>query len=316
VRAAGSRPDAAAPGRPALGLASATTAVLVWGASSVLVKEVDANGVAVAAHRLWIGAAVTSAVFLVAGGRITRRLLRLSVPGGLFFVADIMLFFSALQATSVANATIIGALQPVLLLAVSVRLFGERAYVSDAVWGLVAMAGAVVVVLGGDGGGARSLWGDLLAVGALLSWSGYFVASKQARTQLTSFEYLTGLTLVAAVAVVPFPFVLGQSLEVGDGRSWALIALIAVVNGALGHFLMNWSHAHVRLVVVSLLTLAIPVVAAGAAALLIDEPLAWVQMAGMAVVIGALAVIVVNGARRRPRQARAEAQAVEELPTP
>jgi drug/metabolite transporter (DMT)-like permease len=286
-----------------LGLVSASTAVFVWGTSSVLVKEIDANGVAVASHRLWIGAALSTAVFLLAGGRITTRLLRLSLVGGLFFVADIVFFFSALQATSVANATVIGALQPVLLLAVTARLFGERSHVSDALWGVVAIGGAAIVVLGGDAGGARSLWGDLLAVGALLSWSGYFVASKRARTQLTSFEYLVGLTLVAAVAVIPVPFVLGQSLAVGDSRSWVLITFIAIVNGSLGHFLMNWSHEHVPLVVVSLLTLGIPVVSAVTAAFLIDEPLNAVQVAGMAVVVGSLAVVVVNGARRRPSPA-------------
>jgi drug/metabolite transporter (DMT)-like permease len=299
-----------------LGVASASTAVVVWGTSSVLVKEIDATGVAVAAQRLWIGAGITTLVFLLSGGRITRRLLRLSLAGGLFFVADIVFFFSALQATSVANATVIGALQPVLLLAVSARLFGERSHLSDALWGVVAIGGAAVVVFGGDAGGARSLWGDLLAVAALLSWSGYFIASKQARTQLSSFEYLTGLTLVAAIAAIPVPFVLGQSLAVGDSRSWVLIVVIAVVNGSLGHFLMNWSHAHVPLVVVSLLTLGIPVVSAGTAAVLIDEPLNVQQVAGMAVVVAALAMVVVNGARRRPRHARAEAAAVEELPTP
>jgi probable blue pigment (indigoidine) exporter len=300
VRAAGSAPRAAALSRPLLGVASASTAVIVWGASSVLVKEVDANGVAVASHRLWIGAALTTTLFLVAGGRLTTRLLRLSLPGGLFFVADLVLFFSALQATSVANATVIGALQPVLLLAVAPRLFGERTQLTDLLWGVVAIAGAAVVVVGGDAGGARSLWGDVLAVGALLSWTGYFVTSKQARVQLTSFEYLTGLTLVAAVAVVPVPFLLDQSLAVGDSRSWVLIAVIAVANGGLGHFLMNWAHAHVPLVVVSLLTLGIPIVSAGVAAAFLDESLNSLQIAGMGVVVGALATVVVHRARRRP----------------
>jgi drug/metabolite transporter (DMT)-like permease len=293
-----------APQRPVLGLSAVSAAGVVWGASTVAVKQIDATGLGVAFHRLWIGAAVTVALFLATGGRITTRLLRLSLPGGLFFVADIIFFFTALRATSVANATIIGALQPVLLLAVSARLFGERARVSDAVLGAVAIGGAAIVVFGGDVGGARGWWGDLLATAALVSWTGYFVASKRARSQLTSFEYLTGLTLVAAIAVVPFPFLFGQSLAVGSGESWALLVFIAMVNGALGHFLMNWSHNHVPIVVVSLLTLGIPVVATAAAAVFIDESLTLVQVAGMAVVVGALAVVVANGARRRSATAR------------
>ena len=103
-----------------------------------------------------------------------------------------MLFFSAVQETSIANATIIGALQPLLMLAVAGPLFGERPAVDRRAWGLVAVGGAAIVVLGGDGGGANSADGDLLAVGALVAWTAYFVSTKTARTQLTSFEYLTG----------------------------------------------------------------------------------------------------------------------------
>ena len=190
--------------RPQLGISAAVFAVLVWGTSSVLIKKVEhLDGAAVAFYRLWVGAPLVLAVFLASGGRITRRLLRLSVWGGAAFAADIVLFFSALQHTSVANATVIGALQPLLLLLLAGPMFGERPRWTDAAWGVVGVGGAAVVVLGGDGGGAAGGRGDLLAVGALIAWTGYFVASKTARSELSSLEYLTGLSLVAAVLVVP-----------------------------------------------------------------------------------------------------------------
>jgi len=303
--------------RTALGYGAAAAAVMVWGASSVLIKEIDGlNGVAIAFYRLWIGLVLTCGVFLATGGRLTPRLIRLSLAGGVAFLADIILFFTAVQQTSVANATVIGALQPVLVLAIAGPLFGERPRLSDGLWALVAIAGAAVVVFGGDAGGATSIRGDLLAVGALVAWTGYFVASKTARQELTSLEYLTGLSVVAAVLVLPAPLVLGQPLGTPDGRGWLLLAFIAVVNGALGHFLMNWAHAHVPLVAVSVLTLAIPVVAAGTAAVLIDEPLVALQVLGMAVVVAALTVVSVNGARRRPEATEADAEALEAAPVP
>lgn len=303
--------------RPALGFGAAVLAVLVWGTSSVLVKEVEGvNGVAIAAYRLWIGAAVLGAVFLLTGGRITRGLLRTSFWGGVAFTADIVLFFCALRETSAANATIIGALQPLLLLALAGPLFGETPRWADAGWGLVAVGGAAMVVLGGDGGGANSTTGDLLAVGALLSWTAYFVASKSARARLSSFEYLTGLSLWSAVLIVPVPFVLGQPLDEPTAAGWAFIAVVALVNGGLGHFLMNWSHNHVPLVAVSILTLGMPVVSAATAAAFIDEPLVAVQVAGMAVVVGALSVVAVHGARRTPETLTADAAATANVPEP
>ena len=79
---------------------------------------------------------------------------------------------------------------------------------------------------------------------------------------------------------------------------------------------MNCSHAHIPLVATSLLTLAIPVISAAVAAVLLDETLVAIQIAGMVVVIGALAVVAVHTARRRPVAALAEADAPIAVPEP
>ncbi len=298
--------------RPRLGLWSAVAAVTVWGASSVLIKDVEGlNGIGLACYRIWLGAVVVAVLYTASGGRITRQLLRASLWGGLAFTADLVLFFCAVQATSVANATIIGALQPLLVLAVANRLFGERARAAEIAWGAVAVGGTVFVVVGGDGGGANSLGGDVLALGALVAWTLYFIATKSARRQLDAFAYLTGMSLVAAVAVVPLPFLFQGSLGSTDTGGWLTVLFIALVNGLLGHFLMSYAHGHVSLLTVSLLTLAIPVISAAAAAVWIDEPLTPLQVGGMAVVIAALSVVTILTSRHQSASLRLEAQAVE-----
>jgi drug/metabolite transporter (DMT)-like permease len=303
--------------RPGLGVTAAIVAVVVWGASSVLIKQVaDLDGLGVACYRIWLGAGLVTVAFVASGGRISRRMLRASLWGGVAFCADLVLFFCAVQETSVANATVIGALQPLLVLMVAGRLFGERARAPELAWGAVAIVGAAVVVLGGDGGGANSLTGDLLALGALVSWTAYFVFSKTARQVLTAFEYLTGMAIVAAVAVIPVALVFPGSLGTTDANGWVTIAYITVVNGLLGHFLMGWAHAHVTLLTLSLLTLGIPVVAAAAAAVWIDEPLTALQVGGMAVVLVALSLVSVSTARRQPDLAVADVEAIESAPHP
>jgi drug/metabolite transporter (DMT)-like permease len=283
------------------GLIAAGAAVVVWGSSSVLVKNIEGlSGLVIGFHRMWIGAVLTVGAFLASGRRLSWRLLRVSCAGGIAFALDIVLFFSALKETSVANATIIGAMQPVLVLAVASRLFGERPHLRDAFWAAVAVAGAVIVVAGGPASGEASVRGDLLAVAALLAWTWYFIASKRARTQLGSFEYLAGLSIVAVMTVTPIVLLSGDSIAVPTTADWVYIVIVAVVNGALGHFLMNWAHAHVPIVVTSLLTLGIPVFATATAAIFIDEPVTLLQVFGMGVVIGALAVVVLHTSRRVP----------------
>jgi drug/metabolite transporter (DMT)-like permease len=290
---------------------------VVWGASSVAIKQVDdLNGLGLACYRIWLGALLVTVGFLATGGRLSRRLLRISFWGGLTFTADLVLFFCAVQETSIANATVIGALQPLLVLAVGSRLFGERARLAEVAWGGVAVAGTALVILGGDGGGANSTWGNVLAVGALISWTAYFVFTKTARQELSAFEYLTGMAIVAAIAVVPLPFVFDGTMGSPDLDGWLIILYLTVVNGLLGHFLMAFAHGHVTLLTVSLLTLAIPVFAAAGAALWIDEPLTVVQVAGMTVVLVALGLVSVSTARRSPDLVEADVAALESLPTP
>jgi drug/metabolite transporter (DMT)-like permease len=298
-------------------LLAATAAVVVWGASSVAIKQVEGlNGLGLACYRIWLGALLVTVGFLATGGRVTRRLLRLSFWGGVTFTADLVLFFCAVQETSIANATVIGALQPLLVLAVASRLFGERARMTEVAWGAVAVAGTALVILGGDGGGANSTWGNVLAVGALISWTAYFVFTKTARQDLTAFEYLTGMAIVSAIAVAPLPFLFDGTLGSTNLNGWLVIVYLTVVNGLLGHFLMAFAHGHVTLLTVSLLTLGIPVFAAAGAALWIDEPLTGAQVLGMMVVLVALGLVSLSTARRNPDLLEADVEALEGLPSP
>ena len=89
---------------------------------------------------------------------------------------DIVLFFSALKHTTVANATVVGALQPALVLVVAGPLFGERI--------TKALVAATAVAVGGWRRGVRiGRRGGVEparrppAVGALFAWTGYFIAS-------------------------------------------------------------------------------------------------------------------------------------------
>jgi drug/metabolite transporter (DMT)-like permease len=293
------------------------SAVVVWGTSSVLIKQVEGlSGLGVACYRIWLGALIVTAVFLATGGRIDRRLLRASLWGGVTFTLDLVLFFCAVQITSVANATVIGALQPVLVLAIARPLFGERARAAEVVWGAVAVAGTAIVVLGGDGGGANSVEGDLLAVGALVSWTAYFVCTKTARQELTAFEFLTGMAIVSAVLMLPVPLLVSGTLETTNASGWLMLGYITVINGLLGHYLMAFAHGHVTLLTISLLTLGIPVFASLGAARWIGEPLTPLQIAGMVVVLGALALVSLSTARRAPALVDADVEAIETAPHP
>ena len=91
-------------------LLALSVAMVAWGVTGVIAKSVDMGGMALAAYRTTVGAVVLITALLVTGRRITWADVRAAAPGGVFLGLDLVFFFSAVKLTTVANATVIGAL--------------------------------------------------------------------------------------------------------------------------------------------------------------------------------------------------------------
>lgn len=291
--------DLAAPvvRRPVAGAAAALVGVVMWGSFSVLARKAsDLDGLGLAFHRMWLGALAAVVALRISGTRLTWRIVVASAPGGVLFALDVALFFTALKTTTIANANIISSLQPVLIALVVGKLFGEKLDVWFFVWSALALIGVVTVLTGSAVSNAdtHSYHGDLLALLATCSWAAFFVASKQARKTLTSLEYLAGLLVVAWVVITPVALLSGTPLAVDDAGTWLIVALIALVSGGLGHWLMNWAHGHIPLATASLLTLVIPVAAVATSALVLDEAITLQQVLGITVVLVALGMVILR----------------------
>jgi drug/metabolite transporter (DMT)-like permease len=216
---------------------------------------------------------------------------RQALPGGAIFGVQLVFFFSSVRLTTVANATMLIALQPVVVLLFFSKRFGES--VSRLAWGLslVAIGGVALVVFGSVDSPSWSLAGDLLAVCALGSWTLYFVWSKRAREHLGAIEYQAMSLVCSAVVILPIALIFSGTLDPGPGKWWWIPAMVAIPG--TGHLLLNWAHARVPISLVSQMTLVSPVVSVAVAALVLEgESVNALQIVGMAIVLLALAVLV------------------------
>ncbi|MEZ5379311.1 MAG: DMT family transporter [Acidimicrobiales bacterium] len=281
------------------GLLGAALAVTAWGAASIIPKAMDMGGMAIAVYRFALYFAVLVGWMAYRKAPFSVTAIRRSVLGGIALGLDIALFFSAVKLTTVVNATIIGSLQPILVGVVGVRFFGEKIKAIDAVWSLVALAGVTAVVLSSSSTAESSVTGDLLAIGALFSWSAYFIASKQSKGSITPTEFTAGTAFWAFVINLPLAIAFGQDLGRPSNGDLVKVVILAVVAGVIGHSLMNWSLVRIPLWIGSTFTLLIPVASSLLAWAFLDESLSWGQGIGMAVVIGSLAAIVVGQHRRK-----------------
>lgn len=274
------------------GTVATTAAVVLWGLGNVLIKHLSTDGLTLALDRLWIGAAAYVMVLLLLGGKITSRSLRYSWLGGVTFSVNIAFFWVALRHTTVADATVIGALQPALVLLVAGPLFEENVNLLQVVFTVLGIVGVAVAVLFSAPSSGRTWFGDVLAAGAVITFTGYFVASKRARESLPAMDYQASLLLVGALVMTPFVFLTGHGAIPRDRVDLGWAALIALVPGS-GHLLVNWAHRSVGIHVSSMLTLGVPMVSIAGAAALLGEPLTSVQVVGVAITVVAVGLVLV-----------------------
>jgi drug/metabolite transporter (DMT)-like permease len=288
------------------GSGAAVMGTIAWGFGPIFVKLVALPGLTTSLYRLWLGAAALAIVARCSSRRwLTWREVRSVVPAGLLLCADMGLFFSALKLTSVAAATVIGALQPALVLVVAGRWFGEHLRRRDVLLTLVAIAGVVAVALGGGIPSGEGLLGDGLAFGSLIAFTGYWLVSKRALSgERRADRYTAGVMLVGAVAITPVALLSGERLGPLTAADGLWLALMTVIPGA-GHLLFNWAHHHVDVSVSSVISAGNPVVAALLAFVVLGEQLAVVQWAG-----GAVAIVAIAGVAAR-RQSSASIGGVQ-----
>lgn len=283
-------------------MTAAVSAVTAWGLGNVIIAAIPMGGVAIAFHRLWMGSLVYVAVLALQGRRLRLSSFRHGWRGGLAFGLNIATFFLAIRTTSVANTVTISALQPVVIIVFAAVVLGERVRARHVVTTVVAIGGVAMVTFGGAAGGTATRQGDMWAVLALLTWSGYFITSKSARRHLDTLEYMAVMNVVAFVVVAPLALASG-ALGGEDGTltfgRWLAILSVVALPGT-GHVLINWAHGHTTLVFASLATLGLPVISTAGAAVFLDQMVTPWQVAGIAVVLVALAFVIVADARDGP----------------
>jgi drug/metabolite transporter (DMT)-like permease len=276
-----------------VGVATMLGAISGFAMMNVVIKLSHMPALTFAFYRLGLATVVMLIGLAVTGRRLTRDQLRRSLPAGVLFGLNLVCFFAAIKSTSVTDVLVIGALQPAATLLVAGPLFGERIGPAAITWTAVSIGGAVLVVVAQSGTPAWSLRGDLLAVGALVAWTVYFLMSKRIRGHVPAFEYMTCVTIGAAMVVTPLVFLFHEPLTDAHPIDWLWLPVFVTV-AQVGHTLIAWAQPQVDVSVSSLFVLAEPPLSAVAALLFLGEPLPGLSIVGGLITIVAVAAVVLR----------------------
>lgn len=261
------------------------------GFSGILVRLSDVGPIATGAWRMGIATLVLLPFALASRkAETTWRPAPILLVAGCFFAVDMCFYHWSLTLTSIAHATLIVNLAPLVALSAGFLLFGERLG-APKLFGLVASLGGAFLMTAMRAGSAGTLEGNGLAAIGMIGYALYLIVVKQARgnhhdtMSIIVWSSGTAAAIMFAIAAVAGETILPRTVE-----NWAVVLALGIVAHVFGQGLVAFGMRKAPVGLASILLLIQPVIAAIAAWLLFDETFTPVEMAGALMVLFGLAV--------------------------
>ncbi|WP_437797636.1 DMT family transporter [Sorangium sp. So ce693] len=195
--------------------------------------------------------------------------------------------------TTATNIGLIYAVSPVIIILLSRAMFGERLSRRQGLGAALALAGVLVIVLRGDPAALLALsfsTGDLMILGAAISWALYTVLLKRWPDPLGVQARLAAIALAGAILLLPL---LGWELASRgapqfDLRTIATVLTLVLVPGVGAYATYGYITEHLGPSRTGLLLYLSPVYTAVLAWLLLGEAFALYHWLGAALVLPGL----------------------------
>ena len=231
--------------------------------AALLIRLADAPPLVIATYRLCLASIMLLPFGLTRSRHQLRRLtwkeLSLMFAAGAFLAIHFGLWITSLSYTSVATSVVLVTASPIFLAIASRFLFKQRLS-KQAIAGIaISLAGGVFISYGNWQLGSQPLEGALLAIGGALAVSGYLIIGQRLRQSTGVLSYTLVVYSSAALLLLFSTLLLGYELTGYSGRTYVLLALLALAPQILGHSALNWSLRFVPATLVAVAVLGEPV---------------------------------------------------------
>lgn len=240
-------------------------------------------------------------------GAMPRRSAYLAAGAGVLFAVDIIFWHHAVDAVGAGLATVLGNLQVVIVGVGAWLLFGERPSTRAFLALPVVLFGIVLIsgVLGQDKDsfGANPPLGAALGIVAAFAYAFYLLIIRQVGRRRAG-EPVAISTTATAVACLFAGLGLGSIDLVPAWPAHLWLVLLALSAQSAGYLFISLSLPRLPSVVTSIILLAQPVLSVLFAILLIGETPSPGQLAGVALLLGGIALATVPLPHGRPWRRR------------
>jgi len=211
---------------------------------------------------------------------------RLLAAAGLAFAGDLAFWHWSIQATSVANATLLANLSSIFVTLAAWLLWRERPRARFLVGLALALAGVALLVRASLGFAPGALLGDGFGVITAMFYAWYLLTVKRLRDLgAATLRLMAVTTTLTAVILLPVALASGEAMVPASAQGWLVLLGLAWITHAGGQGLITYALAHLPAAFSSVGLLLQPVLAAAFAWALLAEPLGALQFAGGAVVL-------------------------------
>jgi drug/metabolite transporter (DMT)-like permease len=193
-----------------------------------------------------------------------------------------------IQATSASFAAIIIATIPLFTPLGAWLVLKERITVMNFIGLFISFGGVALIIFNDTYGIAFSFIGFLILLGAVISAVGYMLVLKKLTGNYNSFTIATWQNVTGIVLFLPFFLSMSlpefQGLQITKAIVWPLVAL-AILASSLAFIFNTYGVRELGPSKASAFTNSVPVFTVVFAFLLLNEPIGWVKVTGMATVI-------------------------------
>ncbi|MBI4537561.1 MAG: DMT family transporter [candidate division NC10 bacterium] len=276
-----------------IGILQAMLATVFFSTGAILVRWAAAlSPLEITSLRLLVGGGLVGAVAWAGRQRLRlnaaewRRVLPIGVIAALHFIA----FITSLTLTTVAHSLTITYTAPLFIAGLSRRLLGEPLPRRTVPGATLAVLGIAVLAGFQPDLTPRMLIGDLWAAGSAVTFALYSVYGRRERGGIPVLAYASWVYLLAGL--VTAPFAVGLYHRPIPVQAIAAVVAMAIFPMALGHTLYNAAVRRLHPSVPNLIATQEVTLAILLAWPLLGEPPTWNAVAGAALTLAGVALVL------------------------
>ncbi|HEU4672155.1 MAG TPA: DMT family transporter [Candidatus Limnocylindrales bacterium] len=222
---------------------------------------------------------------------------RLAVVAGVFFAGDLLFWHHAIEQVGAGLATVLGNMQILVVAVVAWLVLGESPTVRSVAAIPVVLVGAVMIsgVVGQGAYGANPLLGVVFGTVTAFCYAGYLLVIRHGGRDVRRPGGPVAIATASTMVIAALVGAIGGDLSLAP--SWPAhgwLVAYGVTSQSLGYLLISLSLPRLPATLTSTILLSQPVATVGLAMVLLGESPSVIQLLGVALIVGGIALATVN----------------------